>query len=145
MPSACGGPDVNLTTQITTITLAGGERVDVFDFHVRATYALLLAGKPNAGINEKILERSVKDPQEWWHDQHAALVLRPSEEEIENRLPDFRMMALLDCSTPLIPEYDGSMLRVVWFSDALPNNLSDFLQQSLAPVEWKARARDYYL
>jgi len=134
-----------LTTEIAAIQLAGGERVGVFDFYVRPTYALLLAGKPNSEINESILERSAKDSQEWWHDQHAALVLRPSEEEIENRLPDFRMMALLDCSTPLNPEYDGSMLRVVWFSNTLPTKLPEFLQECLRSLNWKAQARDYYL
>ena len=125
--------------------LVGGEHVGVFDFYVRATYALLLGGKPDKRLNESILSQCAKDARDWWKDEHDALVLKPGDEYRQDQLPALRMMALLDCSTPLNPAFDGSNLRVVWFSNTLPNNLTEFLQQSLGNVDWKKNARDYYV
>jgi hypothetical protein len=136
---------MDLATHITTITLAGGEQVGVFDFYVRATYALLWAGKPGEQLNESILNQCANDGKQWWHDKHEAHLLRPSDEQIHSQLPRYRMMALLDCSTPLNAQYHGSMLRVVWFSDTIPTNLEEFLQQSLELVDWKANAKDYFV
>jgi|GEM_PF-1941783 len=136
---------MGLATHIATIQLAGGEHVAVFDFYVRSTYGLLWAGTPDRQLNETMLGQLATVAQDWWQDEHEALVLRPSNGALETQLPAYLMMAMLDCSTPLVPEYHGSMLRVVWFSDTLPNNLSEFLQQSLEHVDWRKKARDYYI
>ena len=133
-----------LKTNIATIALADGRQVGVFDFYVRATYGLLLAGKPNKQLNETILSHMATQARDWWQDEHEALVLKPSSTQIETQLPAYLMIALLDCSTPLSPESHGSMLRVVWFSDQLPDNFPEFLQDSLLHVDWKKNARDYY-
>lgn len=135
---------MKLTTEIGTITLAGGEKVGVFDFYVRATYSLLIAGKPDKELNESILSYSARDAQDWWNEEREALVLRPRDEQMENQLPALRMMALLDCSTPLNPDYHGSNLRVVWFAETLPSDFREFFKKHLENLDWKANARDYY-
>lgn len=134
---------MTLTTEIAKIQLNGGECVGVFDFYVRATYAQFLAGSPSRTINEMILKNCAWHPKEWWQDEYAALVIKPSDKRLQTQLPALCMMALLDCSSPLRPDYDGSMLRVVWFSDTLPNNLPDFFQKNLEHLDWQKNARDY--
>ena len=136
---------MKIKTQIAAITLADGRHLGVFDFYVRATYGLMLAGKPSKQLNETVLGHMATQAQDWWQDEHEALVLRPGNGELETQLPAYLMMALLNCSTPLSPEYHGSMLRVVWFSQELPKKLTQFLEEHLGRIDWKNNAKDYFI
>ena len=115
-------------------------------FHLDHTYAGLILGKPSPEMNAKILKKAVPDIEKIWGENRAIHMIPPTirhDKETEI-LPPIINYAWLD-SKPLNPEFDGSSLIVIWFSqNQLELPLGDIVTNAIQDIDWKTLARDYH-
>src|SRR5262245_42079815 len=101
------------------ITLNCGRRVSVDAFDYSRTYSGLLEGLPNAEINDWIIQRALIRQESSWGRRPTYLIQPVIERKDPEhpRLPPVLLLARLRCNEPIDPNFMGSELVVVWFSE----------------------------
>ena len=124
------------------IQLESGREVSVEGFSFGYTYGGLLEGSPSAAINKNIVERT-SYPSDWG--RRKVLKIQPDEQDIETWLKPTHYAVWLNSSDPILPEYDGSELVVVWFGDVPDNRLvEEIIENGIKDIDWGSNAQDFH-
>ena len=127
--------------------------VDLETFHVAATYASLLEGVPNAGMNQRLVAEAVAkarslvccwpvylaEPCCLFRDFAPDLVAAGWEQKYP-QLPEFRCIGAFTSGQTRDDENHGSTLAIVWFQDRSPVEGIDL---QLGDLDWFAHALDF--
>ena len=124
--------------------LSSGRTVWAVRFHYHGTYDSLLEGRPNAGMNQRIIESDLKKARLRPND--PVLLLRPTQQSDVSGgvyLPAISCCAEL-MSLPMNAAMHGSWLTVVWYaSPFFDRPLASFVEESLKQIAWEENARDF--
>ena len=129
------------------IKLTTNRIIQINAIHIMETYAGVLYGNYTPEINLDIAY-SIKYPQELWG-KREVFHIRPSQELIQNKLPDYEVSILCD-STPTIfakqeDQYDGSELVITFFTDiSIDISMKKLLDNHISSVNWDEMARNYF-
>jgi hypothetical protein len=119
-----------------SFTTASGRKIYLEQLHIRTSWLGFLEGSP-AGVRSEVLRRLPDHVKRTFGD--TGLFLR---EPSAGSLPAFTFLAGLASYAPVKPGFDRSALVVVWFGDALPDNLPAELTRQIEGIEWEKYARD---
>ena len=118
---------------------SNGRHISVSELHILRTYAGQLEGSYEScshyireGLRDQIA-RHLSYPE--------ALVILDNGEKA---LPTFQWIAMFE-SSPVHtsdPDY-SSRLRVCWFTEHMPNDLTETIQATVDKVDYEASAEDY--
>lgn len=138
-----------VTRGFPTIDLSCGHTANATGIVARPTYAGLLEGLPDAGINRRILEEAATWGSRYFH--HAEYVVVEPEITVRRHrdrdvpmLPPVAIGALFISHQPAKdPEAHGSSLVVIWFQENVEPLLSDAVRPRIEGLDWIAAARDF--
>ncbi|PYC78605.1 hypothetical protein C7C46_16005 [Streptomyces tateyamensis] len=134
------------------LTLAAGRELSLFEYRMKATYAGLLEGYPNARLNENRLRLLERRAAEAFPGSPVHLIppvvsypdTRPGAFGPVAELPFVACLAHFE-SGPVEPGHDAvsyrSALTVLWFQDDLDTALEDV--PGLLALPWEELAADY--
>jgi hypothetical protein len=128
------------------LTLDCGREVMLDAFDYSRTYAGLLEGRPNAEMNDRIIERAQTAREESWG-KRAVHVIPPDVDATDPAhpaLPPVLLRAWLICFQPVDPAFMGSELVVVWFTtDCHTEPIADVVFRAVRGLPWEQLAYDF--
>lgn len=126
----------------STITLVSGRPLVLEALHVQQTYLGLLEGRPNAEINDEVVDELRGQAAKLWG-QRRVHVVHPHGASPGDALPAWACVGWFS-SKPIQPsEGDTSELVVVWFEHSVFEvPLRALAQDRLESLAWEELAED---
>jgi len=128
------------------LTLDCGRRVSVDAIDYSRTYSGLLMGLPNAEINDRIIERALVGRESSWGKRPTHLIQPVIERKDPEhpRLAPVLLRAWLTCNEPVNPNFMGSELVVVWFSEECHlDSIDNIVSRAVCGLPWEQLAGDF--
>lgn len=124
------------------ITLKSGRAVSLSELHQSGTYAGLLAGKPDARINQDVIEDLLGQASRYNVAGAEPQLLAPA--QMETRLPSVACIAVLqsgELQRPGSEPYSSAV--VVWFQDDFGPPIAAPVLEQIKELDWESIARDW--
>ena len=124
------------------ITLDSGITVKVGNFIFGHTYGGLLEGSPNKSLNKRIFKHATYPVSSWG--ARKVLKIKPAKDDFKKELKP-ACYAVWLTSEPIISEYHGSELVVIWFEE-LPDEkpIMEIIKKGIKEIDWKKNAKDFF-
>ena len=142
-----------------SITLGSGRTIFLTTINQSYIYEGLLAGLPDAKLNEEIIERVLEDAKKFYSDSSfSPYLLKPETHEIElpaalkgrkighERIPYIACTAFfISEPTNRNKEADASHCTIVWFQDELAMPIDAAIMERIKAFDWDAHAVDFFI
>jgi hypothetical protein len=128
------------------LTLDCGRRVSLDAFHYSRTYASLIEGRPNAGLNAQIIQAALTERDGSWAQRRTHLIPPVADARVPEHpvLPPVVLKAWLTCNEPVDPSFMGSELVVIWFQDEChAEPIADVVFRAVRGLPWEQLAADF--
>lgn len=126
------------------LTLASGRRITLASLEQWRTYDGLLAGKPDAKVNQSHIEDMLKRAREHTADGGKPMLIRPSDAATNGRLPAVTCIAVFQSGELARKNSEPySSLTVAWFQDTFALPLDPEIEAQVRAVNWETAAKDW--
>jgi hypothetical protein len=128
------------------VTLDCGRKVSLDALDYSRTYACLLEGRPDPDLNARIIEHATTERDATWGKRPFYVIppvldLRDPAHPV---MPPAQFRAWLTCYEPINPEFMGSHLVVLWFSDECHSEpLAEVVFRAIRGLPWEQLAQDF--
>lgn len=123
------------------ITLETGRVVSLVELHQWRTYAGMLAGKPDAQINEGHIEEALTSAKQYGIEGSEPYLVAPSPEVMATRLPAVLCIAVLESSElKRDPSEPYSSLTVAWWQEQLAPPMDPVVAARVSAIDWESQA-----